>query len=187
MQHLGSKYHINDYVTPRYYNIFLVSRRCHIKEVRVYQLPHHPNKPAHVLISTSPERRTRTITKEAKANSVSGGRDYTVLGSSTFPPRNRMPCIVNPFAPEQPLNVISTETQREGEDQVLLSGPPRVKERRLSGACVRDGPAHEHNPRSGSGLLLPWTRERKLRRRWRQTFWNVSLAAFLSVRGFRVG
>jgi hypothetical protein len=36
MQHLGSKCHINDYVTPRYYDIILVSQRCHIKEVRLY-------------------------------------------------------------------------------------------------------------------------------------------------------
>jgi hypothetical protein len=36
MRHLGSKCHINDYVTPRYYHIFLVSQRCHIKEVRLY-------------------------------------------------------------------------------------------------------------------------------------------------------
>jgi hypothetical protein len=36
MRHLGSKCHINDYVTPRYYDIFLVSQRCHIKEVRLY-------------------------------------------------------------------------------------------------------------------------------------------------------
>jgi hypothetical protein len=36
MRHLGSKCHINDYVTPRYYDIFLVSQRCHSKEVRSY-------------------------------------------------------------------------------------------------------------------------------------------------------
>jgi hypothetical protein len=36
MRHLGSKCHIKDYVTPQYYNIFLVSQRCHIKEVRLY-------------------------------------------------------------------------------------------------------------------------------------------------------
>jgi hypothetical protein len=37
------------------------------------------------------------------------------------------------------------------------------------------------------GYSCPGTWGRKLRRRRRQTFWNVSLAAFLSVRGFRVG
>jgi hypothetical protein len=36
MRHLDSKCHINNYVTPRYYDIFLVSQRCHIKEVRLY-------------------------------------------------------------------------------------------------------------------------------------------------------
>jgi hypothetical protein len=36
MRHLGSKCHINDYVIPQYYEIFLVSQRCHIKEVRLY-------------------------------------------------------------------------------------------------------------------------------------------------------
>jgi hypothetical protein len=36
MQHLGSKFHIKDYVTPQYYDIFLVSQRCQIKEVRLY-------------------------------------------------------------------------------------------------------------------------------------------------------
>jgi hypothetical protein len=53
---------------------------------------------------------------------------------------------------------------------------------------VRDGSADKHQPRSGSGILLPWPRERKLRRRRRrrQTFWNISLAAFLSLRGLRV-
>jgi hypothetical protein len=36
MRHLGSKCHINDYVTPQSYDIFLDSQRCHIKEVRLY-------------------------------------------------------------------------------------------------------------------------------------------------------
>ena len=35
----------------------------------------------------------------------------------------------------------------------------------------------------GSGLLLPWTWKRGLRWRRRQTFWNVFLAAFVSVLG----
>jgi hypothetical protein len=36
MRHLGSKCHINVYVTPWYYDIFLVFQKCHIKEVRMY-------------------------------------------------------------------------------------------------------------------------------------------------------
>jgi hypothetical protein len=38
MRHLGSKCHINDYVILQYYDIFLVSQRCHIKEVRLYHV-----------------------------------------------------------------------------------------------------------------------------------------------------
>jgi hypothetical protein len=52
-----------------------------------YQLPHYPSKPAHILISISPERR-RTTKKEATTHCVSGGRGFTGLGSSTFPLRN---------------------------------------------------------------------------------------------------
>jgi hypothetical protein len=55
MRHLGSKCHINDYVTTRYYDIFLASQRCHIKEVRLYEpgVLHKDIKASNVLVAIS--------------------------------------------------------------------------------------------------------------------------------------
>jgi hypothetical protein len=74
-------------------------------------------------------------------NCVSGGRGFTLLGSSTFPPRNPISCTIKPVSSgDAPWTSHQRQRKKDLEAQdFLLSGPSRGLERKVSGRVCAMG------------------------------------------------